>query len=102
MKLKAKMKENIVYVKCNIHHEMLSFSMAKKRTGDQENANFITQCTASVNGKVVFQANMSQYLSINPTIKYQFRSDMFKKGDILSMTWIDRKGNTKTQHTKIK
>jgi sulfur-oxidizing protein SoxZ len=44
----------------------------------------------------------SQFLSKNPIFKFKFKGDEFKKKDKLIMTWIDRKGKTKTSKSKIK
>ena len=94
MKIKPKMKGDIVKVKALAKHDMTTYDQAEKKTGDRENANFITRITASVNGKLVYEVSTSQFLSKNPIFKFQFKGA--KKGDTLEMTWVDRKGNTKT------
>jgi len=100
MKIKAKMKGDIVKVKALAKHDMTTYDQAAKKTGDKENANFITRLTASVNGKLVYEVSTSQFLSKNPIVKFQFKGAA--KGDKLEMTWVDRKGNTKTDTAKIK
>ena len=100
MKIKPKLKGDIVKVKALAKHDMTTYDQAEKKTGDRENANFITRITASVNGKLVYEASTSQFLSKNPIFKFQFKGA--KKGDTLEMTWVDRKGNTKTDSAKIK
>ena len=100
MKVKAKLKNGIVNVKCQAQHEMMPYDAAQKKTGDRENANFITRITATVNGKTVFEVSTSQFLSKNPILKFKFKGASV--GDKVEMTWIDRKGHTKTKSTKIK
>jgi len=100
MKIKAKLKGDIVKVKALAKHDMTTYNQAEKKTGDRNNANFITHISASVNGKVVFDASTSQFLSKNPIFKFQFKGAA--KGDKLEMTWVDKKGNTKTDSGKIK
>ncbi len=100
MKIKAKLKSDIVKVKALAKHEMTTYDQAKKKSGNSDDANFITRLTASVNGKIVYEVSTSQFLSKNPIIKFQFKGAA--KGDTLEMTWVDRKGNTKTDTTKIK
>ena len=100
MKIKAKLKGDIVKVKALAKHDMTTYNQAEKKTGDRNNANFITHISASVNGKVVFDASTSQFLSKNPIFKFQFKGAA--KGDKLEMTWVDKKGNTKTDSEKIK
>ena len=94
------MKGDIVKVKALAKHDMTTYDQAAKKTGDKENANFITRLTASVNGKLVYEVSTSQFLSKNPIIKFQFKGAA--KGDKIEMTWVDRKGNTKTDTAKIK
>jgi len=100
MKIKAKLTNNIVKVKVLAKHEMSTYSQAQKRTGDSSNANFITHLKASIKDEIVFEVSTSQFLSKNPIFKFKFKDG--KKGDVLTMTWTDRKGNTKTSKTKIK
>jgi sulfur-oxidizing protein SoxZ len=100
MKIKAKMKGDIVKVKALAKHDMTTYDQAEKKTGNRDDANFITRLTASVNGKLVYEVSTSQFLSKNPIVKFQFKGAA--KGDKLEMTWVDRKGNTKTDKAKIK
>ena len=100
MKIKAKMKGDIVKVKALAKHDMTTYDQAAKKTGNREDANFITRITGSVNGKLVYEISTSQFLSKNPIFKFQFKGA--KAGDKLEMTWVDRKGNTKTDKAKIK
>ena len=100
MKIKAKLKGDIVKVKALAKHDMTTYNQAEKKTGDRNNANFITHISAAVNGKTVFDASTSQFLSKNPIFKFQFKGAA--KGDEISMTWVDKKGNTKTDKSKIK
>ena len=100
MKIKAKVKGDIVKVKALAKHDMTTYDQAAKKTGDKENANFITRITASVNGKLVYEVSTSQFLSKNPIFKFQFKGAA--SGDKIEMTWTDRKGNTKTDTAKIK
>jgi len=100
MKIKAKIKGDIVKVKVLAKHDMTTYDQAEKKTGNREDANFITRITASVNGKLVYEVSTSQFLSKNPIFKFQFKGAA--KGDKLEVTWIDRKGNTETDSSKIK
>lgn len=99
MKVKAKLKDGVVEVKAMAKHDMVTYNMAEKKTGDRENANFITHITGTVNGETVFDMSTSQFLSKNPIFKFKFKGN---EGDVLIMTWVDRKGNTVTDESKIK
>lgn len=100
MKIKAKLKGDTVNVKAMAKHDMMTYDVAEKKTGDRKNANFITHITAKVGDKVVFDMSTSQFLSKNPIFKFSFKGA--KKGDKLEISWVDLKGNTKTDTTKIK
>jgi len=101
MKVKAKLKNGIVKVKAMAKHNMTTFNMMEKKTGNREDANFITHITGTVNGETVIDMSTSQFLSKNPIFKFQFKGD-FKKGDKLLMSWVDRKGKTGKGKGKIK
>ena len=100
MKIKAKFKDDVVKVKVQMKHDMTTYDQAAKKTGNKEDANFITRITASVNGKIVYEVSTSQFLSKNPILKFKFKGAA--KGDKVEMTWVDRKANTKTGSTKVK
>jgi len=102
MKIKAISKKGVVTVKAMVKHEMSTYNMAEKKTGDRDNANFVEHISATVNGITVFDMSTSQFLSKNPIFKFKFKAEEFKKGDKIAMTWVDRKGKTKTKKTKIK
>jgi len=97
MKVKAKLKGDVVEVKVLIKHPNLTYDQAKKKGKE---ANFITHITGKANDKVVFDMSSSQFLSKNPLIKFKFKGA--KKGDKVEVTWVDLKGNTKTKAGKIK
>ena len=99
MKIKAKLKGDVVEVKAMAKHEMMTYDVAEKKTGSRDNANFITYITGSVAGKMVFEASTSQFISKNPIFSYSFKGA--KAGDELSMTWVDLKGNTVSATEKI-
>ena len=99
MKIKAKLKGDVVNVKVQMKHDMTTYDQAAKKTGNKDDANFITRITASANGKIVYEVSTSQFLAKNPILKFKIKA---AKGDKLEMTWVDRKGNTKTGSTKVK
>ena len=102
MKIKAKLKKGVVKVKAMAKHNMTTYNQAEKKTGNKDDANFITHISGSCNGNVVFDMSTSQFLSKNPIFKFQYKGDEFKKGDKLEMSWVDRKGKTGKGKGKIK
>ena len=97
MKIKAKLKGDIVNVKVMAKHNMLTYDQAKKKGVD---ANFITHISAKVGDKVVYDVSTSQFLSKNPIFKFKFKGAV--KGDKVAITWTDLKGNTVTEEKKIR
>lgn len=99
--VKPKLKNGVVEVKAMAKHDMTTFNMMEKKTGNREDANFITHITATINGETVFDASTSQFLSKNPIFKFSFKG-IGAKGDKLEMTWVDRKGGTDSGDGEIK
>ena len=89
MRIKAKIKGDIVKVKVSIPHPMLTYNQAKKKNLP---VNFIQHITATVGDKVVYDASTSQFLSKNPLVKFSFKSNGTKKGDEIKITYVDHTG----------
>lgn len=100
-RIKAKLKKGVVTVKVLANHVNLSYQEAQ-RAGKE--ANFITYVVAKVNDVIVYEVSTSQFLSKNPYMSFSFNADAVgaKKGDELVFTWVDLKGNTRTDSKKIK
>ncbi len=97
MKIKAKLKGDVVNVKVLAKHDMLTYDQAKKKGKE---ANFITHITAKVGDKIVYDVSTSQFWSKNPQFKFKFKGG--KKGEKLDITWRDLSGKTVTESKKIK
>ena len=97
MKIKAKLKGDVIGVKAMAKHDMLTYDQAKKKGVD---ANFITHITAKVGDKVVYDVSTSQFWSKNPQFKFKFKGAA--KGDKVDITWTDLSGKTVTESKKIK
>ncbi len=112
--IKVKIKKGVATTKMAFSHPMMTYNQAKTKTGNKDDANFITHITGKVGTQTVLDVSTSQFFSKNPIFKYQFKCDTFKigrkltgreldngatrndseKGDLLIITAIDRKGNT--------
>jgi len=99
MKIKAKVKGDILKCKVQAKHIMLPYDAAKKKGVD---ANFITHVVGKVGDKVIFEMSTSQFLSKDPIFKFQAKAEGIKAGDKLEMTWTDLSGKTVTEDKKIK
>ncbi|MEA2051023.1 MAG: thiosulfate oxidation carrier complex protein SoxZ [Campylobacterota bacterium] len=112
--VKVKIKNGVATAKMVFSHPMMTYNQAKAKTGDREDANFITHITGKVGTETVLDISTSQFFSKNPIFKFQFKCDTFNigkklsarekfngairseadKGDLLTITASDRKGNT--------
>jgi len=100
IKIKAKQTNNIVRVKTLIPYNSITYSQAYKRTGDKNNARFITQVTAEVNKKIVFHMLASSALSTRPILMFTYLYP--KTDDIIKITAKDNKGHILQHSQKIK
>ena len=100
IRARAKLKKGVVSVKVMAKHEMTTYNQMEKKTGNRDDANFITQLSATVNGETVFDASTSQFLSKNPIFSFEFQG-IGKKGDEIELLWTDRKGKSGKGTAKI-
>jgi len=97
MKIKAKEKGGVVNVKAMFRSLMADKEEAEKK---KIKAEYITHILGKANGKVVFEATTSGFMSENPLLKFSFTGA--KKGDELEFVLTDNHGKTKTGKQKIK
>lgn len=97
MKIKAKLKGDIVKVKA-----MFTSLMADKEEAEKKQipVEYITQIVATNNDNVVFEVTTSGFMSENPLFKFAFKGA--KKGYKLVITTTDNSGKTETGSKKIK
>ena len=60
---------------------------------------FIQTITAQLNGKTVFNADVSQAVSRNPVFAFKVKGA--KAGDKIVITWTDNKGEKRTDETVV-
>ncbi len=97
MKIKAKEKDGVVKVKA-----MFTSLMADKEEAEKKNikVDYIAYIVGKANGKVVFEATTSGFMSENPLLKFSFTGA--KKGDTLEFELTDNNGKKETGKKKIK
>ena len=99
VKIKAKLKGDIVTVKCLISHPMETGLRKDKKTGKLIPANFISEVVAEVAGKPVFIGNYNSSVSKNPYLAFKFKG---AKGDVVKITWKDNKDGSGFGEGKVK
>jgi len=97
MKIKAKQKGDKTKVKVMFRSLMADREEAEKKNVPVE---YIKRVVATVNDTVVYEVDMSGFMSENPLMKFSFTGA--KKGDKLVFTTTDNEGKTKTGKKKIK
>lgn len=98
MKIRAKANGGEVEVKVLMAHEMET-GQRKAADGSTVPAWFIQSVVAKCNDKTVLQASWGPAVSKNPFLSFQFKGG--NVGDTVEVTWVDNKGDTRTDKAKI-
>jgi sulfur-oxidizing protein SoxZ len=98
MKIRAAMSGDKVEVKILMSHEMET-GQRKDAKGATIPAHFIQTVTATHNGKVVLSAEWGPAVSKNPFLSFKFAGG--KPGEKVSVTWVDNKGDKRTDEATI-
>lgn len=98
MKIRAAVKAGVTEVKIMMQHEMET-GLRKDGEGKLVPAWFITEVKAQYKGRTVLEANFGQSISKNPYLVFRFKGGA--AGDKVVISWIDNKGDTRTDEAAI-
>ncbi len=98
MKIRATMQGDGADVKVLMSHPMET-GQRKNEKGELIPVHFITQVTATHNGKTVLNAQWSQAVSRNPFLGFKVKGA--KAGDKISVSWVDNKGDKSSIETTV-
>lgn len=98
MRIRATSSGDVVEVKILMRHDMES-GQRKDASGKIVPAHFIQTVVAKVKDKVVLDAQFGPAVSKDPFLSFKFKGGA--KGDKLSVSWVDNKGDTRTDETTI-
>ncbi len=98
MKIRARMDGDKVDVRVLMAHEMET-GQRKDAKGAVVPAWFITNVTATNNGKVVLSAEWGPSVSKNPFLAFKFSGG--KVGDKVTVTWTDNHGDKRTDEALV-
>ena len=98
MKIRASMMGDKVVVKVLMAHEMET-GQRKDSAGKAIPAWFIQNVTATHNGKTVLSAQWGPAVSKNPFLEFRFSGG--KAGEKVIVTWIDNKGDKRSDEATI-
>ncbi|GLW60121.1 thiosulfate oxidation carrier complex protein SoxZ [Hydrogenophilus thermoluteolus] len=98
MRIRAQVNGDEVNVRALMAHPMET-GLRKDTSGNTIPAHYITEVIASVNGKTVLTAEWSGAISTNPYFEFDVKA---KKGDKITLKWIDNKGESKEETVEVK
>jgi sulfur-oxidizing protein SoxZ len=98
MKIRATLQGDVADVKVLMSHPMET-GQRKDASGALVPVHFIQQVTATMNGKVVLDAQWSQAVSRNPFLGFKVKSA--KPGDKITVMWVDNKGEKSSIETTV-
>ena len=98
MKIRATVAGDATEVKVLMNHEM-GTGQRKDAQGKTVPAWFIQNVTATWNGRTVLSAQWGPAISKNPFLSFKFKGGA--KGDKVQVTWVDNKGETRTDEATI-
>jgi sulfur-oxidizing protein SoxZ len=98
MRIRAKMEGDKVDVRILMSHEMET-GQRKDAKGALIPAHFIQNVTATHNGKTVLAAEWGPAVAKNPFLAFKFAGG--KPGEKIVVTWIDNKGDKRTDEAVI-
>jgi sulfur-oxidizing protein SoxZ len=98
MKIRATLQGDVADVRVLMAHAMET-GQRKDASGKVVPLHFIQTITAQLNGKTVFQADISQAVSRNPVFAFKVKGA--KAGDKLAITWQDNTGDKRTDEVTL-
>ncbi len=98
MRIRAQAKDGITDVRVLMAHPMET-GFRKDSSGKTIPAHYISDVKATSGGKTVLTAKWGQAVSQNPFLQFRFKGA--NPGDKVSVTWIDNKGETRTDEATI-
>lgn len=98
MRIRAQAAGDKVTVRVLVSHEMET-GLRRAADGNLVPAHYIQTVSATHNGKTVMSAQWGPAVSKNPFIQFVFKGA--KVGDKIAVTWVDNKGDKRTDEATI-
>lgn len=98
MRIRATAQSDGVDVRVLMSHEMEA-GQRRDSSGNLVPAHFIQTVTVTHAGRTVLSAEWGPSVAKNPYLQFKFRGG--KKGDEIVVTWIDNKGQTRSDKATI-
>ena len=91
IKIRAREVDGLVTVKSVINHPMESGQRKIRKTGKKIPPHYIREVIVSRNQRIVMEAFWGKSVSRNPYLSLQIPG---RKGDLITITWLDNRGNS--------
>ena len=98
MRIRAQVSGDKATVRVLMSHEMET-GQRKDAAGKVIPAWFIQEVTAALNGKPVMTAQWGPSVSKNPFLQFNVKGA--KAGDKVAVTWVDNKGDKRTDEATV-
>ena len=98
MKIRATVAGDATEVKVLMNHEMET-GQRKDAQGQTIPAWFIQNVVVTWNGKTVLSAQWGPAVAKNPFLSFKFKGGA--RGDRIAITWVDTRGDTRTDEAVI-
>jgi len=98
MRIRAQASGDKVTVRVLMSHEMET-GQRKDASGKLVPAWYITEVSATLNGRPVMSAQWGPAVSKNPFLQFVVKGG--KAGDKIAVTWVDNKGDKRTDEATV-
>jgi sulfur-oxidizing protein SoxZ len=98
MRIRTKLEGDVVQVRVLMSHPMET-GLRKDEGGQLVPARFIELVTFTHKGRTVLSAQWGPAVSRNPYLSFKFRGAA--KGEKITISWVDNKGDTRTDEAVI-
>ncbi|WP_341904635.1 thiosulfate oxidation carrier complex protein SoxZ [Polaromonas sp. YR568] len=98
MRIRAQVQGDKTTVRVLVSHDMES-GQRRDAAGKIVPAWFIQDISATWNGKVVMHAQWGAAVSKNPFVQFSFKGG--KAGDKVAVSWVDNRGDKRTDEAAI-
>jgi sulfur-oxidizing protein SoxZ len=99
IKVRAKERKGVVTVKALMNHPMETGLRKDKKTGKMIPAHHIQEVMAKSGDKTVLEGVWGGAISKNPYLSFKYPG---AKGDSLTLSWVDNKGNSDSVTATVK
>lgn len=97
-KIRASTKDGVTEVRVLMQHDMEN-GRRKDEAGNLVPAWYITEIKAQHNGRTVLAGQFGTSVSKNPYLIFRFKGGAV--GDMISLSWLDNRGETRSDEVAI-